>query len=206
MPRHKISLLPAFFRDALSVQGRVVASVKKMASAEGERGPTAAELLLLAEMEQVLRDDWENPMHSWCALVAAFHSKNAFRISRMIRLAKTSPWTQAALEKELSSALGQQTMLDSAEDYEKDFQKAWDLEEADQWLEVQKTKQEQMANDAREWEKMHPPRYPEEAVWERKAVTQLVASPVYQHGGDVSDDARDDSDQPQAGSSDQPLF
>ncbi len=136
-------------------------------------------------------------MHSWCALVAAFASKNPFRIARMIRLAKTSPWTQAALEKELSTALGQQVMLDSVIDYGKDYQQAFDLEDAENWAIEQEKKQmelqkEQMAHDAKEWELMHPPRYPEEAV------TQLLPSPVYQHGGDDGEAA--------GGSSDNPLF
>lgn len=165
-----------------------------MASAEGEVPPTAAELLLLAEMEQVLRDDWENPMHSWCALVAAFASKNPYRISRMIRLAKTSPWTQAGLEKELETALGQQNMLDAAVmDYREDFQRAYDLEEESNWQEEQQLKKQklQMKQDALEWELMHPPRYPEEAVTQDKPALGEVCSPVY-----VS----------QLGSDDQPLF
>ena len=170
-----------------------------MASAEGEAPPTAAELLAADEMEQILRHDWENPMHSWCALVAAFASKNPFRIARMIRLAKTSPWTQASLEKELGTALGQQTMLDSVLDYEKDYQKAYDLEDAENWAIEQEKKQmqlqkEQMAHDAKQWELMHPPRYPEEVVTQ----DPLNPSPVYQHGGDDGEAA--------GGSSDNPLF
>ena len=165
-----------------------------MASAEGEVPPTAAELLLLDEMAQV-RDDWENPMHSWCALVAGFASKNPFRISRMIRLAKTSPWTQDALQKELSTALGQQTMLDSVVDYGKDYQLAFDLEDAANWAEEQEKKQmqlqkEQMAHDAKQWELMHPPRYTEEV-----ASTQVIYDP-----GDESD-----SHFGHLGSDDQPL-
>ncbi len=122
-----------------------------------------------------VRDDWENPMHSWCAFVAALASKNPYRISRMIRLAKTSPWTQAGLEKELSTALGQQNMLDAAVmDYREDFQKAYDLEEEANWQEEQQLKKqkEQMANDAKEWELMHPPRYREEV-----ASTQVIYEP-----------------------------
>jgi len=170
-----------------------------MASAEGEVPPTAAELLAADEMEQILRCDWENPMHSWCALVAAFASKNPFRISRMIRLAKTSPWTQEALEKELSTALGQQTMLDSVIDYEKDYQTAYDLEDAENFAIEQEEKQmklqkEQMAHDAKEWELMHPPRYPEEQVWVREEV-------LYTQG-----DNPDEPVEPVQGSSDQPLF
>ncbi len=140
----------------------------------------------MAEMQEVMRDDWENPMHSWVALISAFASKNPFRISRMIRLAKTSPWTREALDKELSSELGRTMMLDCLmADYEEDFQKAYDLEEAENWLqehpndlvadvpkqqlEEDKKVVKQRVQDAKEWELMHPPRYPEEV-----ASTQVV--------------------------------
>jgi len=140
----------------------------------------------MAEMQHVLRDDWENPMHSWVALVSALASKNPFRISRMIRLAKSSPWTREALDKELGSELGRTMMLDCLMgDYEEDFQKAYDLEEAENWLQehpndlvadVPPHQQEegkkvvkQREQDAKEWELMHPPRYPEEV-----ASTQVV--------------------------------
>ena len=142
--------------------------------------PTAAQLVLLDEMKEV-RDDWENPMHSWVALVAALASKNPFRISRMIRLAKTSPWTRETLDKELNSELGRTMMLDCMmADYAEDCQKAYDLEEAENWLEahpndiaadvpLKQTEKEQRAHDAKQWELMHPPRYPEEV-----ASTQVV--------------------------------
>ncbi len=200
MPDQACHVIKSHYCQPLGGRGKEVVPVQKMASADGERGPTAAELLLMAEMEQVLRDDWENPMHSWCALVAAFASKNPYRISRMIRLAKTSPWTQAGLEKELETALGQQNMLDAATmDYREDFQKAYDLEEEANWQEEQQMKQqhedevktikERQYQDALEWENMHPPRYEEEV-----ASTQVIYEPEDEH-----------SDQAQAGSSDQPL-
>ncbi len=145
--------------------------------------PTAAEVVLLDEMKEV-RDDWENPMHSWVAMVAAFASKNPFRISRMIRLAKTSPWTREALDKELNSELGRTMMLDCMmADYADDCQKAYDLEEAENWLQehpndiaadvpLKQTAEQQRIHDAQQWELMHPPRYPEEV-----ASTQVVYEP-----------------------------
>ncbi len=165
--------------------------------------PTAAELVLLDEMKEV-RDDWENPMHSWVALVAAFASKNPFRISRMIRLAKTSPWTRETLDKELNSELGRTMMLDCMmADYAEDCQKAYDLEEAENWLQehpndiaadvpLKQTAEQQRIHDAQQWEIMHPPRYPEEVV--------------YQHGGDPDDSDEHQSMAAAGGSSDGVLF
>ena len=43
--------------------------------------------------KQEERTDWENPARAWLCLVRAFTEKNPLKISRMIRLAKTSPWT-----------------------------------------------------------------------------------------------------------------
>ncbi len=42
--------------------------------------------------------DWEDPARSWLALVRAFQEKNPTHISRMIRLAKTSPWTPISFQ------------------------------------------------------------------------------------------------------------
>ena len=112
--------------------------------------PTAAELLLLQEMTAV-RDDWENPMHEWVNFVAALASKNPWRISRSIIKAKTSPWTQQALERELSTAMGRNMLCE--ENAEPDsLQAAYDLEEKQAWLD----EQAQRNHDATEWMKMHP--------------------------------------------------
>ncbi len=46
--------------------------------------------------------DWEDPARSWLALVRAFQEKNPLHISRMIRLAKTSPWTPISFENMLA--------------------------------------------------------------------------------------------------------
>lgn len=119
-----------------------------MACAEGERLPTAAELLLLQEMEHA-RTDWENPMHEWVNLVAAFRSKNPWRIARSIKLAKTSPWTHQALDKQLESALGRSMLCE--ENAEPDeVQQAYDLEEKQNFLDEQK----QRAHDAKQWENL----------------------------------------------------
>ncbi len=42
--------------------------------------------------------DWEDPARSWLALVRAFQEHNPGHISRMIRLAKTSPWTPQSFQ------------------------------------------------------------------------------------------------------------